>query len=96
MDFLRQYKNALFLIAILLAQAIALAVQVRRPLDPAQPDGPSVRLIRLWAMTAVTPVERVTHAIGSGAGHGWSDYIDLRHVRQQNKEPATATDADAN
>ena len=86
MDFLRQYKNALFLIAILLAQAIALAVQVRRPLDPAQPDGPSVRLIRLWAMTAVTPVERVTHAIGSGAGHGWSDYIDLRHVRQQNKE----------
>jgi rod shape-determining protein MreC len=86
MDFLRQYKNALFLIAILLAQAIALAVQVRRPLDAAKPDGPSVRLIRMWAMTAVTPVERVTHAIGSGAGHGWSDYIDLRHVRQQNKD----------
>jgi rod shape-determining protein MreC len=86
MDFLTQYKNALFLIAILLAQAIALAVQVRSPLDPAQPDGPSVRLIRMWAMTAVTPVERVTHAIGSGAGHGWSDYIDLRHVRQQNKD----------
>jgi rod shape-determining protein MreC len=86
MDFLRQYKNALFLIAILLAQAIALAVQVRRPLDAAKPDGPSVRLIRLWAMTAVTPVERATHAVGSGAGHAWSDYIDLRHVRQQNKE----------
>ncbi len=86
MDFLTQYKNALFLIAVLLAQAIALAVQVRRPLDPAQPDGPSVRLIRMWAMTAVTPVERVTHAIGYGAGHAWSDYIDLRHVRQQNKD----------
>jgi rod shape-determining protein MreC len=86
MDFLRQYKNALFLIAVLLAQAIALAVQVRRPLDAAQPDGPSVRLIRMWAMTAVTPVERVTHAIDSGVGHAWSDYIDLRHVRQQNKE----------
>ncbi len=86
MGFLRQYKNALFLIAILLAQAIALAVQVRRPVDAAQPDGPSVRLIRMWAMTAVTPVERVTHAIGSGAGRAWSDYIDLRHVRQQNKD----------
>jgi rod shape-determining protein MreC len=86
MDFLTQYKNALFLMGILLAQAIALAVQVRRPLDPAQPDGPSVRLIRMWSMTAVTPVERVTHAIGSGAGHAWSDYIDLRHVRQQNKD----------
>ena len=71
---------------LLLAQAIALAVQVRSPLDPAQPDGPSVRLIRLWAMTAVTPMERATHAIGYGAGHAWSDYIDLRHVRQQNKD----------
>ena len=86
MDFLTQYKNALFLIGILLAQAIALAVQVRSPLDPTQPDGPSVRLIRMWAMTAVTPVERMTHAIGSGTRHGWSDYIDLRHVRQQNKD----------
>jgi rod shape-determining protein MreC len=86
MDFLRQYKNALFLSAVLLAQAIALAVQVRSPVDSAQPDGPSVRLIRMWAMTAVTPVERVTHAIGYGAGHAWSDYIDLRHVRQQNKD----------
>jgi rod shape-determining protein MreC len=86
MDFLRQYKNALFLIAVLLGQAIALAVQVRRPLDAAQPDGPSVRLIRLWAMTVVNPVERVTHAIGSGAGRSWSEYIDLRHVRQQNKD----------
>jgi rod shape-determining protein MreC len=40
----------------------------------------------MWAMTAVTPVERVTHAIGYGAGHAWSDYIDLRQVRQQNKD----------
>jgi rod shape-determining protein MreC len=86
MDFLTQYKNALFLIGVLLSLAIALAVQVRSPLDPTQPDGPSVRLIRMWAMTAVTPLERVTHAIGYSAGHGWSDYIALRHVRQQNKD----------
>ena len=39
MDFLAQYKNALFLIAVLLAQAIALAVQVRS-LVAAQ-DGPT-------------------------------------------------------
>jgi rod shape-determining protein MreC len=86
MDFLTEYKNALFLIAVLLAQAIALAVQVRSPVDASKPDGPSVRLIRMWAMTSVTPVERVTHALGSGAGHAWSEYIDLRHVRQQNKD----------
>ena len=81
MDFLTEYKNALFLIAVLLAQAIALAVQVRSPVDASKPDGPSVRLIRMWAMTSVTPVERVTHAFGSGAGHAWSEYIlSLIHI----------------
>jgi len=86
MEFLTRFKNALFLIAVLLTQAIALAVQVRSPLDPAEPDGPSVRLVRLWATAAVTPFERVAHAAGYGVSHGWSDYIDLRHVRQQNQE----------
>ncbi len=96
MDFLRQYKNALFLIAILLAQAIALAVQVRRPVDAAQPDGPSVRLIRLWAMTAVTPVERVTHAIGSGAGHALVGLHRPAPCAPAEQGVAAATGADAN
>jgi rod shape-determining protein MreC len=86
MEFLARFKNALFLIGVLLTQAIALAVQVRSPIDPAEPDGPSVRLIRLWATAAVTPFERVAHAVGYGMSHGWSDYIDLRHVRQQNEQ----------
>ena len=66
MDFLTRFKNALFLIAVLLAQAIALAVQVRTPADAEQPDGRSVRLIRMWATSTVTPFERAAHAIGSG------------------------------
>jgi rod shape-determining protein MreC len=86
MDFITRYKNALFLIAVLLLQAIALAMQVRTPVDSGQPDAPSVRLIRMWATSTVTPFERAAHAIGSGTRHGWSDYIDLRHVRQQNKD----------
>lgn len=86
MEFLAQYKNSLFLIVVLLAQAIGLAVQVRSPLNAAQPDGPSVRLIRMWAMAAVTPLERATHAIGSGVRNGWSGYIDLRHVHRQNRQ----------
>ena len=86
MEFLTRFKNALFLILVLLTQAIALAVQVRSPVDPAEPDGPSVRLVRLWATAAVTPFERAAHALSYGARHGWSDYIDLRHVRQQNKD----------
>ena len=86
MDFITRFKNALFLIAVLLAQAIALAMQVRTPVDSSQPDGHSVRLIRMWATSTVTPFELAAHAVGSGIHHGWSDYIDLRHIRQQNKD----------
>lgn len=85
MEFLTRFKNALFLIGMLLALSIALAVQVRSPLDPAEPDGPSVRLVRLWATAAVTPFERVAHGISSGLRNGLSNYVDLRHVREQNK-----------
>jgi rod shape-determining protein MreC len=86
MEFITRFKNALFLIVVLLAQAIALAMQVRTPADSSQPDGRSVRLIRMWATSTVTPFERAAHGVGWGLHHGWSDYIDLRHVRQQNKD----------
>jgi rod shape-determining protein MreC len=86
MEFITRFKNALFLIAVLLAQAIALAMQVRAPADAGEPDGRSVRLIRMWATATVTPFERASHAIGWGVHHGWSNYIDLRHVRQQNQD----------
>jgi rod shape-determining protein MreC len=84
MEFLTRFKNPLFLIAVLLAQALALAVQVRSPIDPAEPDGPGVRLLRLWATGAIAPFERASHGIGSGFRFGWSDYLDLRHVRRDN------------
>ncbi|HEV2645938.1 MAG TPA: rod shape-determining protein MreC [Acidobacteriaceae bacterium] len=86
MDFITRFKNAMFLIVVLLAQAIALAMQVRTPADASKPDGPSVRLIRMWATATVTPFERLAHAVGWGIHNGWSNYLDLRHVRQQNKD----------
>jgi rod shape-determining protein MreC len=84
MEFLTRFKNALFLILVLLAQAIALAVQV--PVDSGAPDHHAVRLIRMWAVSTVTPFERAAHAIGWATHNGWSNYVDLRHVRQQNKD----------
>ena len=86
MDFLLRFRNALFLIAILLAQALALAVQVRKPVDATRQDSGSVRLIRMWTTGVIAPFERGAHAIGWGLRHGWSNYIDLRHVRQQNAD----------
>jgi rod shape-determining protein MreC len=88
-SFFIRYRNPLVLLAVLLAQVIGLAVQVRHPESGANtydsPDGSGVRLIRLWANVVVTPPERVIHAAKLGAQSLWLDYIDLRHVREQNR-----------
>ncbi len=80
-----RYKNILFLVAVLVAQIIGLAVQVRRP-NPNGGDAPAVRLIRYWAIGLMSPPEKVLHGSGSGLRGLWSNYLDLRHVRQQNQE----------
>jgi rod shape-determining protein MreC len=85
-SFFTRFKNVLVLVAVLLAQTIGLAVQVRRPVDPTAPDGNSVTLIRYWAVSTVTPFERFFHGLGYNLRHGWSNYIDLRHTRQQNHD----------
>jgi rod shape-determining protein MreC len=83
-SFFSRYRNALVLIAVLLAQVIGLAVQVRRP-DPNSSDSGGVRLIRSWVVGLVTPPERLLHATGRGIRGVWMNYVDLIHVRQQDK-----------
>jgi rod shape-determining protein MreC len=89
-SFFFRYRNPLVLLAILVAQIVGLAVQVRHTdsgrntLDPK--DGPGVRLIRLWANEAVSPPERIIHTSKMGAAWLWQNYIDLRHTQQQNEE----------
>ena len=80
-----RYKNILFLVVVLLAQIFGLAVQVRRP-NPTGGDAPAVRLIRYWAISVMAPPEKVLHGSGTGLRGLWSNYLDLRHVRQQNQE----------
>jgi rod shape-determining protein MreC len=80
-----RYKNILFLVAVLVVQIIGLAVQIRRP-NPTGGDQPAVRLIRYWAISLMSPPEKVVHGSGSGLRGMWSNYLDLRHVRQQNQE----------
>ena len=87
-SFFSRYKNALVLIAVLLAQVIGVAVQVRRPLpkEHAQPDAGGVRLIRYWAISLVSPPERFVHWLGADIIGVWDNYLDLMHVRQENKD----------
>ncbi len=84
-SFFSRFKNALVLIAVLLAQTIGLAIQVRRPLAAGEPDGRKVYLLRYWASSTLSPFENLTEHAGSGISGIWSNYIDLRHTRQQNE-----------
>jgi rod shape-determining protein MreC len=84
-SFLNRYKNILVLVGVLVAQIVGLAAQIRRP-NPSGPDGSSVRLIRSWAVGVISPPERALHGMGHGVRSLWSNYLDLRHVRQQNQD----------
>lgn len=85
-SFFIRFKNVLVLVTVLLAQTIGLAVQVRRPVEGGAPDGPKVTLLRSWVIGVVTPFERFFHGFGHVVRYGWSDYIDLRNTRQQNRD----------
>ena len=81
-SFFSRYKNALVLIVVLVAQLLALAVQVKRP-APGSPDQEGVSLIRYVVVSVVTPPERWIHNFGRGIRGLWFGYMDLVHVRQQ-------------
>ncbi len=89
-SFFVRYRNVLVLLTLLVAQIIGLAMQVRRTdtghvsLDGKDSSG--VRLIRLWANALVSPPERAVQTSKTGVGGFWQNYIDLRHVRQENAE----------
>ena len=90
-SFFSRYRNALVLITVLLAQVIGLAVQVRRP-GQSPGDKGGVLLIRAWVVGIVSPPEQLLHATGLGIRGVWTNYLDLIHVRQQNKNLQTQLD----
>ena len=89
-SFIVRYRNLLVLLALLVAQILGLAMQVRRTrtaLPGEEPgDGRSVMLLRLWANGVVYWPERILHGTGQGIYGFWHNYIDLRHARQENQD----------
>ena len=77
---LTRYRNTTILVAVLFAQIIGLAVQVKKPTEA----GP-MRLLRYWVVSAITPLERGVVNTSHGVRHIWSDYIYLRGVRDENR-----------
>ena len=86
-NFFTRYKNPLALMAVLFIQVVALATQVKRP-EGAKPGstGSGTRLIRVWTVTAFTPIEKVFVSTGRFFRNGWHDYADLRGARKRNIE----------
>jgi rod shape-determining protein MreC len=88
--FFVRYRNLLVLLTMLVAQLAGLAVQVhqtdsgRMSLDPR--DSRGVRLIRLWAISMVSPPERLIQFSKLGVSGMWQNYLDLRHTREQNQD----------
>ena len=78
---LGRYKNLIVLAAILFAQIIALAVQVRRPTQEGE-----IRLVRVWAIGAVTPFEKAVVHTQQWFRDKWVGYVYLRNVNTENQQ----------
>lgn len=80
-NLITRYRNVTVLVAILFAQVLGLAVQVKR-----STENESSRLIRIWAVEVVTPLERTIVWIQNGTSNVWHSYFYLRGVRQENRD----------
>jgi rod shape-determining protein MreC len=80
-NLISRYRNVTVLVAILFAQVLGLAVQVKR-----SSENESTRLIRVWVVNAITPFEKGIVGLQRGAGNLWRNYFYLRGVRQENHE----------
>jgi rod shape-determining protein MreC len=76
-----RYRNVTILVAILFAQVLGLAIQVKR-----SAENQSTRLIRVWTVAAITPLERGIVGLQSGIAGIWHNYFYLRGVRQENRD----------
>ena len=60
-----RYRNVTILVAILFVQVLGLAVQVKRRSGADE----STRIIRLWTVSAVTPLEKAIVWCQNGLGN---------------------------
>lgn len=80
MDVLGRYRNLIVLVGVLFAQVLGLAVQVKRT-----SDSESTRLIRIWAVNMVTPLEKMLVRTQTTTRDIWHNYFYLRGVRAENR-----------
>ena len=79
---LARYRNLIILVGVLFLQVLGLAVQVKRGGN----DTENTRLIRIWAVGAITPFERGLVWFENSTRDLWHNYFYLRGVRIENRE----------
>jgi rod shape-determining protein MreC len=80
-NLISRYRNVTVLVAILFAQVLGLAVQVKR-----STENESTRLIRVWVVNAISPFEKGLVGLQNGTSNLWRSYFYLRGVRQENRD----------
>src|SRR5713101_7915776 len=76
MDFLIRYRNLTVLLVVVVAQLLLLAYQVKTSKD--------VPLLRVWAVSTVTPVEQGLEWLRRHTIGVVGEYFGLVHVKEDN------------
>jgi rod shape-determining protein MreC len=76
-SFLNRYRSITILLLVILAQLVLVAVQVKNDQD--------VRMIRVWTVTAVTPVARIVEALRGGSSGLIRNYVLLHDAHEENR-----------
>jgi rod shape-determining protein MreC len=74
---LNRYRNITVLLLVIFAQLVLIAVQVRSDQD--------VRMIRVWSVTAVTPLARVLETVRGGTVGFVQNYVLMHDARADNQ-----------
>jgi rod shape-determining protein MreC len=73
---LNRYRNITVLLLVIMAQLVLLAVSAKNDQD--------VRFIRIWTVTAVTPVARIIEGLRGGGTGFLHNYVLLHDTHQEN------------
>ena len=74
---LNRFRNLTVLVIVVALQLLLLAYQVK--------SNQEVRLVRVWAVTAITPFARIIEFVRSGTTGFFTDYFYLLDVREENR-----------
>src|SRR6202790_2484584 len=71
-----RHSSLALLAGVVVAQVLLLAVQIKRERQ--------VRLIRVWAVELISPLQRLGAWTVQGAEHSWGGYVGLRSAQKEN------------